>query len=354
MAQFSTAFEEANFCAGATQIHTHSPTCLKYSLGRNKRRGGLCRFKAPWKLIERTSLTADGVLEIRRTHPMVNRWNKAMAIGLRHNHDISFIATQRKTMALVYYVTNYATKVEDPIWKRVAAAAELLPAALTAEPRVGCRGGSWRKDQLRGCLRPSRRCLAEPVPLRLRIPREAPARQRKGRSGTWGEMPFDSGWASGKEWVQVLRRPGKLAVVCLDGYLSKDFGQRDEEVCRDRAAVPHLALFVPWESFLEEEEGTIGDIWARARASLQPRISCLVDNVQLLRRSAEDAKRDAKQWAASSGDTVGAPPGEGEELGHADKADGSVFQSDDVGNATRLLDVLRSAAGASQITAGSR
>ncbi|KAJ4179457.1 hypothetical protein NW767_014631 [Fusarium falciforme] len=58
---------------------------------------------------------------------MVNRWNKAMAVGLRHNHDISFIATQCKTMAIVFYVTNYATKVEDPVWKRVAAAAELLP-----------------------------------------------------------------------------------------------------------------------------------------------------------------------------------------------------------------------------------
>ena len=65
---------------------------------------------------------------------MVNRWNKAMAVGLRHNHDISFIATQRKTMALIYYVTNYATKVEDPVWKRVAAAAELLTAS-TGEGR---------------------------------------------------------------------------------------------------------------------------------------------------------------------------------------------------------------------------
>jgi hypothetical protein len=29
--QFSAAFDdEANFCAGSTQIHTHSPTCVKY------------------------------------------------------------------------------------------------------------------------------------------------------------------------------------------------------------------------------------------------------------------------------------------------------------------------------------
>jgi hypothetical protein len=126
--QFAAAFdEEANFCAGATQIHTHSPTCVKYSIrGQGKNRDP-CRFKAPWRLAERTAFTDDEVLQIRRTHSMVNRWNKAMAVGLRHNHDISFIATQCKTMAIVFYVTNYATKVEDPVWKRVAAAAELFP-----------------------------------------------------------------------------------------------------------------------------------------------------------------------------------------------------------------------------------
>ena len=33
--QFASAFdEEANFCAGATQIHTHTPTCVKYSMMR--------------------------------------------------------------------------------------------------------------------------------------------------------------------------------------------------------------------------------------------------------------------------------------------------------------------------------
>ncbi|KAJ6438979.1 Copalyl diphosphate synthase-like protein [Purpureocillium lavendulum] len=119
------------------QVHTHSPTCVKYSIGKNKRGGDLCRFKAPWKLVKTTALTPDGVLEIRKTHPMVNRRNQAIAVGLRHNHDISFIATQRKTMALVHYVTNYATKVEDPIWKRVAAAADLLSVTYPADPLRG-------------------------------------------------------------------------------------------------------------------------------------------------------------------------------------------------------------------------
>lgn len=53
-----------------------------------------------------------------------------MAVGFCYNYDISFIAMQWKTMALIYYVTNYATKVEDLVWKYVAAAAELLPVIL--------------------------------------------------------------------------------------------------------------------------------------------------------------------------------------------------------------------------------
>jgi hypothetical protein len=112
---------------------------------------------------------------------------------------------------------------------------------------------------------------------------------------------------------------------------------------------------VPWESFLGEERDDINDIWARAREALHPRISCLVDNVQLLRRSAEDAKRDAKQWASSSGG--GEPAGAHVEetgAGHADEEAASAYQSDNVGKATRLLDVVRSAVGANQITAGSR
>ncbi|KAJ6437671.1 hypothetical protein O9K51_09878 [Purpureocillium lavendulum] len=274
--QFAAAFdEEANFCAGATQIHTHSPT----------------------------------------THPMVNRWNKAIAVGLRHNHDISFIATQRKTMALIYYVTNYATKVEDPTWKRVAAAAELLPAAGGrravagedgGDADVGDNGGAVENKTRQFLMRVANRIFTERplsqvevVAHLLGYPSEFTTRAwaylnvsvlywhvfrrwrhlrqtsgaadtdspvdesivveesgqrigfaeayhhrghalrdlclydyvslvrlqrvgKEGSSGGWGEVPFESGWSPGKDWVQLLRRPGKHAVVCLDGYLSKD------------------------------------------------------------------------------------------------------------------------------------
>jgi hypothetical protein len=126
-AGFSASFaEEANFCAGSTQIHTHSPTCVKYSINKPKNSRSLCRFKAPWRLVEQTDFKEGGMLEIRRNHGMVNRWNQAMSVGLRHNHDISFLGSQTRTMAIVFYVTNYATKLEDPVWKRAAAVAEVL------------------------------------------------------------------------------------------------------------------------------------------------------------------------------------------------------------------------------------
>ena len=57
---------------------------------------------------------------------MVNWWNKVMVVGLCHNHDISFIATQQRTLALVYYITNYTTTIEKPSLKRAAVAAMIL------------------------------------------------------------------------------------------------------------------------------------------------------------------------------------------------------------------------------------
>ena len=47
-------------------------------------------------------------------------------MGLWHNYNISFIAIQCKTIAIIFYIINYATKVEDPVWKRVVAVVKLF------------------------------------------------------------------------------------------------------------------------------------------------------------------------------------------------------------------------------------
>jgi len=54
--------------------------------------------------------------------------------------------------------------------------------------------------------------------------------KRKGKgTGARGEVSLDSGWLPSQTWVQVLRRPGEHAVVCLDGYLSMDFSDEEED-----------------------------------------------------------------------------------------------------------------------------
>jgi hypothetical protein len=52
-----------------------------------------------------------------------------MAIGLRHNTDISLIVTRKRGLALIYYLCNYAPKLNAPMWKRLAYAEELLDVA---------------------------------------------------------------------------------------------------------------------------------------------------------------------------------------------------------------------------------
>ena len=321
-AQFAASFEEeANFCAGATQIHTHSPTCVKYSLKRGVK-GSLCRFKAPWPNVAKTAFTEEGVLQIRRSHNLVNRWNKAIAVGLRHNHDISFIGTQRKTMSLMYYITNYATKVEDPIWKRLAVASEFFPmlkdpvnveqtdGAPARAASTGVRNrtrqflmrianriftdqplsqveviahllgygmeftandqwtflnvtslywqiaGQWSLLQEGGEMDLSMRSADETVfleetgrkisfadayPHRGKILQGLSfydymsvvklKRKRKEVGGS-GEIEFQSTWVFSAKWVQELRKPGKFAMVCLDGYLSMDFSEEEGQYHR--------------------------------------------------------------------------------------------------------------------------
>jgi hypothetical protein len=129
----AAAFDsESNYIAYCCQVHSHTHTCIKYSLkglvgdDADGHKRTACRFKAPWKIVENTGFTEDGLGKIRRNHPLVNRYNKAMAVGLRHNHDISMILTRTKGLAMVFYITNYATKLDTPMWKRLAFAADVL------------------------------------------------------------------------------------------------------------------------------------------------------------------------------------------------------------------------------------
>ena len=149
--ELAKVFErEASRCAKCFQKHVHGPVCLhnrdiywdkqkvkeeeRKARGKarrkrkEKRRAGLCRFGAPWPIEETTHLKTEPlpVVRIKRNHPMINRYNKAMIVGLRHNIDVSPIITTTKFLAMVYYITNYATKLNTPKYERLAMAGEIM------------------------------------------------------------------------------------------------------------------------------------------------------------------------------------------------------------------------------------
>jgi hypothetical protein len=54
-----------------------------------------------------------GVAYPRRNNQWVNPYNTCIATAIGSNHDLSFISTRAKSLALLYYITNYSTKDEE-------------------------------------------------------------------------------------------------------------------------------------------------------------------------------------------------------------------------------------------------
>jgi hypothetical protein len=70
----------------------------------------ICRFRFPKKLYPEACLDIHGIVHLARNDHMINHWNPTISSVLRSNHDISFIPSASKTLASVFYMTNYATK----------------------------------------------------------------------------------------------------------------------------------------------------------------------------------------------------------------------------------------------------
>ncbi|XP_044716329.1 PIF1 protein [Hirsutella rhossiliensis] len=251
------------------------------------------------------------------------------------------ILTKTKGLAMVYYITNYATKLDTPMWKRIALATEVAR-QLREAGGARCRapGPTLPDDRQQAVLNKSRQFLmrtanrifserqlsAVEVCYHLlgydtdftnvpHCPGDHPLRQG-GRTllcldayayrghvlrdlclyDYMSMIHLDSDCDG---WMQKLRRPDQYAVPIFQGYISDDHDD-DHPVYIKRNSVLHLALFVPWENFISESQGDITDIWTTHRARLCPRLRFYVSNICLLRKSAEDARKDAKLWATRS------------------------------------------------------
>jgi hypothetical protein len=107
---------DSNLVARSKQLHSknHFATCFKRRA--NIRTRGSCRFGMPRELVASPKIDELGVIHLARNHPWINPWNPAIASCLRSNHDISWIPTVSKSLALIYYITNYATKDDVSPW----------------------------------------------------------------------------------------------------------------------------------------------------------------------------------------------------------------------------------------------
>ncbi|KJZ68252.1 hypothetical protein HIM_12356 [Hirsutella minnesotensis 3608] len=272
--------DESNFIAYCCQVHSHTFTCLKYSLkeivgqGADPQKRTACRFKAPWKIVDETGFTEDGLLQVRRNHPLVNRYSRSLAVGLRHNHDVSMILTKTKGLAM----------------KRIALAAEVARQLREADgPRCRAPDPALRDDRQQAVLNESRQFLMRAANrifserqlsaverstgqifrpwahLRQKAgelidaehpPETIPLRQggqallyldayayrghilrdlclyeymsmvhlvrRKGRSEDESHVCLDGPDSDYDGWIQKLRRPDQYAVPIFQGYISDD------------------------------------------------------------------------------------------------------------------------------------
>ena len=106
------------------QVHVcKTSTCLQ----RNRDGRLVCKRRAPWPLIEKTIVHADGTLDYRRTYSFLNGYSPAILSCLRCNNDIKTIIYGKDTKNIGRYLTNYQSKDPSKTYNMSA----LLGSALT-------------------------------------------------------------------------------------------------------------------------------------------------------------------------------------------------------------------------------
>jgi Helitron helicase-like domain at N-terminus len=115
-----TLHSYGNKVASERQYHSknHNSTCFKY----NKKGKRNCRFYFPRPKVETSGIDKLGIPHLRRDNEWINPYNSSIAAAIGSNQDISFMATRAKALALLYYITNYATKDEASTYQMVITA----------------------------------------------------------------------------------------------------------------------------------------------------------------------------------------------------------------------------------------
>jgi hypothetical protein len=92
----------------ATQVNihksSHTSSCRKFGAKE-------CRFNFPREIVAASFFNEQtGSILSHRNHKWLNPYNKILMFLLRCNHDIQLLTTSADALALIYYITDYATK----------------------------------------------------------------------------------------------------------------------------------------------------------------------------------------------------------------------------------------------------
>ena len=124
--------EYGNSVASKRQIHAQNHNSTYYKYDRKGERA--CRFYFPRPKVETSYIDDLGIAHLRRDDEWVNPYNPSIAAAIGSNQDLSFLATRAKTLALLYYITNYATKDEASTYQMVMTAAMMRKTLEQAGP----------------------------------------------------------------------------------------------------------------------------------------------------------------------------------------------------------------------------
>jgi hypothetical protein len=103
--------DELIYCGEKLQHHSCKAVCHKYGNTHN------CHFGCPRKIQSESVFESGGNSNIMKVDEKdVNNYNPTILICCLHNHDIQSILSGRAAAGAIIYLSDYITKMEDPLY----------------------------------------------------------------------------------------------------------------------------------------------------------------------------------------------------------------------------------------------
>ncbi|CZR60793.1 uncharacterized protein PAC_10689 [Phialocephala subalpina] len=340
LAEFSQALHaDSNSVAARVQMHTHTNTCTKYQKKGMRSRSDvaptvqsegmatdientqhqltntqrlllfqLCRFLFPRPLVPKSIVTKEGYIRMERNHQFVNKCN----------HDVNFTRSSPKVLAVVYYMTNYATKAQTDRGQLVLAASILKKAQEVAEAKAAEDSGlpvPALLDMSKSALKAYNRFTKD-----MDVGAPAVAHFLLGQPSAYAAKGDNISALTAVLAALLCTRVTNSEEPDLDIYIFTNTPRRSffcwicEDIKGRRPYVDEvhevhevlLGLFYPWDKLRSDFQGQRFEslrtleykntwLWNVIVRSLPPYLVQLSENILLLRRSKEAADQDRKE-----------------------------------------------------------